>query len=184
MTERSTIYTLIGASQGRGTLQDEASMDEMIDAAFRVRSQEKALRLAQQTFFGTLELALFTEFDIRGEESMLSLQHRLALELVPHDLPDEKNIGPLLDIFRENSSGRHVGWYRYLWGDAMSATLFDKFKLAYTEDGSSLRKLKDAFRRVVLEPGGALNPEEIMSEFELQDCSPKSLLERHNLIKS
>ena len=183
MTERSTIYTLIGASQGRGTLEDEASIDQSIDAAFRIRSREKALRLAQQTFFGALEMSLFSDFDIRGEETILQLQNRLASELVPHDLPDEKNIAPLLDVFRENASERRMGWYRYLWCDVLSANIFEQFKLAYSEDSSSMPKLKESLRRVVLDPGALVNIDDIGDKFRLNDCSPNALFERHRLVK-
>jgi Zn-dependent oligopeptidase len=181
MTERSTIYTLIGASQGQGMLLDEAELDESIDAAFRVRAREKALRLAQQVFYGSLELSLFSKFDIRGDENILGLQHRMANDLIPHDLPDKKDIKPLLDVFRENASGRQVGWYRYLWCDVLSATVFDRFKDAYSEDAGSLLQLKRALRRVLLEPGAYVKPKEILREFQLEDCSPDALFERYKL---
>ena len=179
--ERSTVYTLIRASHGRGTLKDEASIDDSIDAAFRMRSREKAFRLSQQAFYGALEMSLFSDFDIRGEETMLGFQHRIATEFVPHDLPSEKNMSPLLEIFRENASGRCVGWYRYLWCDSLSATVFDQFKQAYTNDTSSMPALKEKFRRVLLEPGACLKPEQIKDEFGLHDCSPNDLFDRYNL---
>lgn len=102
--------------------------DESIDAAFRVRTYRKHLELAQLAFYGSLELYIFSNFDIRGEETLLSLQSRWAKEYSPHDLPPDKTIGPLMNIFKENAAGRSVAYYRYLWCEAQGAALFERMK--------------------------------------------------------
>ena len=171
MTERTTLYALIVASQSQGGLSDEA-----IDAAFRVRSREKAFRLAQQTFYGSLELALFSDFDIKGNETILELQHRMANQLIPHDVPDKNDMTPLLDIFGENSRGRQVAWYRYLWCDVQSASLFERFKHIYTNDSSAMPQLRQSLRQLVLKPTN-----QIKQELDLTKCSPDALLQRYAL---
>jgi len=136
LLKKETIYALVllsGSEQGFS--------DESIEAAFRVRSRRKALELAQQAFYSSLEMYLFSsEFDIRGGESILAVQHRFANEYCPHDLPDEKSISPLLDIMKENATGRKCFWYRYLLCDVVSANLFrrvETFKTVASRSGDS-----------------------------------------------
>jgi Zn-dependent oligopeptidase len=123
MLEKSTIYALMDASQSRVGFSDES-----IDAAFRVRSRRKHLELAQLAFYGSLELHVFSDFDIRGEESLLSLQNRWAKDYSPHDLPFETSLGHLVDLFKENAAGRSVAYYRYLWCEAQSVAVFQALK--------------------------------------------------------
>jgi len=158
MMDKSTIYALINFSES-----ERGFSDESIQAAFRVRARRKQLELAQQTFFGSLELRLFSGFDLAGGESMMALQHRLASELVPHDVPDETDIGPLLDIIQENVAGRHVAWYRYLLCDAASANLFSHLKDEYSGDKSGLRR---QLRRTVLLAGNDNDAGSIRSTIE------------------
>jgi Zn-dependent oligopeptidase len=177
LMERSTVYALIDLSKSEVPLSDEE-----IDGAFSDRSREKAFRLAQQTYYGSLELALFSNFDIHGQETILELNHRLAAELVPHDIPNEKDITALLDIFRENSSGRDVCWYRYLWCDVLSATVFDRFKhVKMSEDASSMQQAKKAFRQLIVNPVAAMKTEEINQEFDLTDMSAEALFKQYRL---
>jgi Zn-dependent oligopeptidase len=123
MLEKSTIYAMMDASKSQTGFSDDE-----IDAAFRVRTRRKGLELAQLAFYGSLELHLFSDFDIRGEESLLALQARWAKEFSPHDMPPEKSVGPLLEIFKENAAGRTAAYYRYLWCEAQSAAVFQELK--------------------------------------------------------
>ena len=123
LQEKSTIYALMDASQSQVGFSDES-----IDAAFRVRSRRKHLELAQLAFYGSLELHIFSDFDIKGEESLLALQSRWAKEYSPHDVPPDKTAGPLVQLFKENAAGQSVAYYRYLWCEAQSAALFEELK--------------------------------------------------------
>jgi Zn-dependent oligopeptidase len=174
--EPSTIHTLALQSETEFLIPDGA-----VDAAYKVRSEQKRLELAQQTFYGALELELFSTFDLRGSESLLSLQERLAAELIPHDQPDRKDATALLNVFREAASGRPVGWYRYLWCDALAAACFERCKEAYTNDPESMKQLSTDFRRLLLEPGAAVDFHRFRSHFGLEACSPDTLLQRYRL---
>ena len=176
LTEKSTLYTLIDLSESKSPLSDE-----MIEIAYRVRAREKALQLAQLTYYSRLELELFSGFDLKGSETIVALQERLGKELIPHDVPDPKDATPLLDILQENARGRPVGWYRYLWCDVLSAAAFAKFKETYATDPGSVPKLGQKFRRLVLDPGAAVDVEAIRSEFEMDDCSPDLLCDQYGL---
>lgn len=183
MTEPSTIYTLMTLSKPSRTVgfANEAEMNDSIEAALRVRSNEKAWQLAQLAFFGELELTLFSSFDIRGDESLLNFQNRLAAKFSPHDLPDKKDITPLLQIFRENANGRAVAWYRYLWCDVLSASMFKKSKSIYASKDNG-NPLQGMIRRTILEPGVMMDSAEILREFEMDEIiSPDDLLKLYNL---
>jgi Zn-dependent oligopeptidase len=177
LTEKSTLYALIDLSESETPLSDES-----IDAAFRVRSHEKALKLAQQSFYGSLELELFSGFDLKGPETIHALKDRLAQKLIPHDVPDKKDLTPLLDILQENAHGRHVAWYRYTWCEVLSAKFFERFKEAYqTNPDETIPKLRANLRRFLLDPGAATDVQGFRSEFGLVDCSPEPLWKRYGL---
>jgi Zn-dependent oligopeptidase len=176
MMEKSTLYALINFSKSETPFSDD-----MIDAAYRVRSRRKIDELAQLTFFGSLEMSLFSDFDLRGSESMVALQNRTAQSFIPHDLPDGKDLSPLIDIMQENASGRHVGWYRYLWCDVFSAMVFDKFKQVHIEDESKMPQLRRDFRRLLLEPGAAIDVTELANTFDAGELSLDPLFQRYSI---
>lgn len=180
LTERSTIYTLIAASQGRGELGDTDTLSESIEAAYRVRSREKVLQLTQQAFYTVLELTLLSKFDLRGEETMVALQQRLAKDMIPHDVPHEKDITPLLDIFRCNSSGMNACWYRYLLCDVLSADAFSQCKYQYERDASSMSDMRIWMRQGLLEQGAELQIETLTSKYDTQSLEPLFRLYRLN----
>ena len=129
--------------------------DDEIDAAFRVRSRRKCLELAQLAFYGSLELYLFSEFDIRGDESLVALQSRWASEYSPHDKPHEKSIGPLLEIFKESAAGRNVAYYRYLWCEALGAELFEQLREQHNKEQPAAhpQEMHERCRQLLLTSG-------------------------------
>lgn len=161
--EKPTIYALIDMSRSQTGLSDDS-----IEAAFRVRSRRKALELAQLSYYGSLELHLFSDFDLRGKESILALQTRLAAELVPHDMPANKSVGPLLEILQENASGRPVAWYRYLWCDAASAETLARIKKSH---GTATKQVVQEMVKQELLSGGE----------QSSTVGTRALLERYRL---
>ena len=176
LTEKSTLYALIDLSKSETPFSDES-----IDAAYRVRSQEKALKLAQQTFYSRLEVELFSGFDLKGTETILALQERIAQDMIPHDVPGEKDLTPLLDILKENSQGRHVAFHRYIWCEMLSAAFFERFKEAHATNPDSIFQLRSDLRGLFLEPGAAIDVDAFFSKFELINCSPSALRQRYGL---
>ena len=177
--ERTALYALIDMSNSTASLSDDE-----IDAALRVRSREKASRLAYQAFRGSLELALFSDFDIHGRETLLDLQHRMAKEFLPHGVPDQNDITPLLHIFHENLHGQKVAGYRYLWCDVMSASVFQKLKQANKDDPSSLPKLKKTLSQLLVNSETRLDAELIHHDSELTGCAPDALFNHYRVPKS
>jgi len=176
LTEKSTLFQLIDLSKSNYPLSDEE-----VELAFKVRAREKALQLAHLTFNSSLELALFSGFNLKGSETIVALQERLGKELIPHDVPDPEDVTPLLDILQTNARGQHVGEYRYIWCDALSAVVFERFKETYATDPGAVPALGQKFRRLVLEPGAVVDVAEIRAEFGFDECSPNLLCDRYGL---
>lgn len=171
LTEQSTIYALMNLSNTTETFKDET-----LQAAFRNRAHNKSLLIAQNVFLGAVELKLFSGFDLKGSESVLDMQRRLAEEIVPHDLPDKKDLTLITDLLLENANGREVCRYRYTLGDVLAASLYESCRRRHTEDPS---KLQQDFLRVLVEPGANVNLKDIQETFGIQDLSIKPLLDRY-----
>ncbi|EEC44989.1 predicted protein [Phaeodactylum tricornutum CCAP 1055/1] len=179
LMEPSTLLALVHASElGRDL---ESNVEESIEAAYRHRSRQKVMELAQLTFYGQLELTLFSKFDLKGEESMLDLQHRLAQEFVPHDLPGRKDITALRDIFQDNANGRPLANYRYLYSEIVSAQVFEQWKESYEVDVERLPQLRQSLRRSFLERGAAVKVDDIDPTYQIQNVSPHALFQRYRL---
>ena len=176
LTEKSTLYTLIDLSKSTYPLSDDE-----IDIAFRVRAREKALHVAQLTFYSKLELEIFSGFDLKGSETIVALQERLGKVFIPHDVPDPDDATPLLDILQDNAKGQHVARYRYLWCEVVGAAVYEKFKQTYATDPSGVPALGMKLRRLVLEPGANVEAKTILSEFGIGDYSTDLLCERYGL---
>lgn len=176
LTEKSTLFTLIDLSNSTYPLSDEE-----IELAFKVRAHEKALKLAQLTYYSKLEVELFSGFDLKGSETIVALQERLGKELIPHDVPDADDATPILDILQENAKGRHVAWYRYLWCDVLGAAVYEKFKATYATNPTAVPALGMKLRRTVLEPGAHVTAARILSEFGIGDDSAELLCARYGL---
>ena len=156
LTEKSTIVALIELSGPPNTMTQNLPVqwsEDILEKTFRQRSREKTFRLAQQCFYGSLEIELFSSFDVRGDEKLIDLQHRLATELIPHDCPDRHDLTPLLEVFQENANGREVAWYRYLWADFHSAAIFSRFRRAYEDEPSKALMLRKAFTVLISTSG-------------------------------
>lgn len=178
--ERSSLFALIDLSKAP-TSESHPITQETIDAAYRSRSRIKALQMAEFAFFGSLELELFSGFDLKGSETIFDLQSRLAKEYIPHDVMGKNEATPILDVLKECASGREVAWYRYLWSDALTATLFENLKDQFASDPDSMGPRRAQFRELLLSPGAAIDTPRVRSELGLVQCSLDALCKRFSL---
>ena len=102
----------------------ESLPTKLIEMLREQRVAEKVQILNQRAFLGQLELELFSDLD----ESLVSLQRRLAQEYVPLDLPDKNDLAALFKIMHDNACGRNICRYRYLYGEIMSADIYSLFQ--------------------------------------------------------
>jgi len=135
----------------------------MIDVILQRRCHQKSLQMMQHIFYGELELELFTTFDPNGDESMVGLQRRLSSQFLPHDMPAQNDLSPLLEVLRENAAGPQLAFYRYLWSEVYCAGIFQRF--AVSEKAQSLlvgRELRHNF----LTPGATCDYEKALKNFD------------------
>ena len=176
MTQRSSIYALIDMSKSITPLSDDE-----IDSAFRVKARDKIRKLAELTFYGTLELELFSDFDIKGSETILALQERIAEKNIPHIDYDKNDMTALLDIIEDNVQGRQVAWYRYLFCEVHAATIFEHILHVMSTDSEALIELRMYMRQFLLEPGANIDYTMFRSKLNLDAVSIDSLWKLHLL---
>jgi uncharacterized protein YfdQ (DUF2303 family) len=176
MTQRSSIYALIDMSKSTTPLSDDE-----IDAAYRVKAREKIRKLAELTFYGTLELELFSSFDIKGSETILALQERIAEKTIPHIDYDKNDMTALLDVIEDNVHGRQVAWYRYLFCEAHAATIFEHIMHVMSTESEALVELRMYMRQYLLEPGANIDYTMFRSKLGLDVVSIDPLWKLHML---
>lgn len=176
LTQKSTLFALIDMSESSNPLSDES-----IDAAYRVKSREKLFKLAELTFYGSLELELFSGFNLKGSETMLELQERIFEDIMQHIDSDKNYLTALLDVMQENSHGRQVAFYRYLWCEVCAAAIFERFMNTMVSDPQLLPQLRSEMRKYLLEPGAAVDFIGFRSTLELNDFTLDPLWKLHGL---
>ena len=176
MTQRMSIYALIDISKSKTPLADEE-----IDSAYRVNAREKVLKLAELTYYGTLEMELFSNFDIKGSETILALQERTAEKTMPHLDYDKNDMTALLDIIEENVRGRQVTWYRYLMCEVYAATLLEHLVSVMSTESEAMAHQRMYMRQYLLEPGANVDYTTFRSKLELEELSTDPLWKVHQL---
>ena len=123
--EPSTFKSLLVAS---GVECDDESIQKLSQQARRVKMDE----LARQVFYSAVEWEFMTTFDLRGDETIMALTQRLAREYIPHDVPHTTDLGALYHLADANiRDGEFGALYRYIWAEAVAASVFSKCKAAY-----------------------------------------------------
>lgn len=104
---------------------------------------QKTKEWMHQIYLGELERTVWTHLDPRHtdqKESLTSMQRRLAELYIPNDIPESKDLSPLLAIFSQgnNSASTTVDdesimmAYTSLWSEVLSANVYAAFQDALT----------------------------------------------------
>ena len=139
------VQRLAELSQDQFTFQDE-----LLHVLRREMIKEKEKEMMQNVFLGVLEWTILTNFDPRGDETLVALQGRLAQEYVPHNLPDSADLSPLLEIFKESAVNQSRTLYSRLWSEILSANAYDKFKKTDLKDQNEVKRLGRGVRNLFL----------------------------------
>jgi len=156
---------------------------EAVNLIQQQRKATKANELLHRLFLGQLEVELNTTFDPHGDDSIISLQRKLAEKYCPHHLPPKGNIDPLIQIFQSNASGRSTQQYRYLFSELISADAFDAF---LDNDGQILedkvlRSRGMEFRKHFLNGGSKRSTIDAFKQFRGRQMNSTALLSRYDL---
>jgi Peptidase family M3 len=133
--------------------QDEAGIDDStLEALRKDLKKEKALDIANTIFLSALQLAVFETFDPRGDETLVSLQSRLAQRYLPRgNMPDSSDLSPLLAVFQEHGVDQLMSAYAPLWSEILGAMVFESFQKTDLRDLDEVERLglgvRDLFLR-------------------------------------
>lgn len=167
-----SLYGLIACSK-----TDAGFAHDQIDAFYRVLSRKKAEELSIVAYFSAVELEIFSAFDLRGSESIMACQQRLAEQIVPHDMPHKSDLTPLIRAIQPNASGDPICHYTYLWADCFAAHIFEGFRTKYSEDGGTHdSNTFSPLRAQLLKHGAMMQPENIRREWAIEQGVPTSAL--------
>jgi hypothetical protein len=155
----------------------------IIDILRKELFKQKAEEIVQNAFLGFLESAIFTDFDPRGDETLVALQQRLAERYIPHNRPDTSDLSPLLEIFKDNAVDESMAANSHLLSEVLSACVFDKFRKTNLNDPDEVKKLGRGVRNLFLKPSGESRNLSI-ADFESlcgKSISPQELKEIYSL---
>ena len=148
---RPEILALVSRNVKTGQPLPKSLIDRMIAA----KHMGDGLGGTGQIFYGLYDMTLATSppsIDLTGTWN--SLMSRVTVnEVVPAGYP-ESSFGHLM-------SGYDAGYYGYLWSKVLAQDLFTRF----AKEGLLNPQTGMAYRRLVLEPGGLREPDEIIQDF-------------------
>jgi Zn-dependent oligopeptidase len=142
LTDRQVINGLIAAS---GCV--EGPSEESLEATFRVNRDRKLQDLVHIAYISSLEMHLFSEFDLKGDETLVALQQRWAETWHPSITPAANDIKAISEIMTKNTRGQHILGYRNLWCEAVSANLYLYIKEKHLSGAYTPEELQKEFRR-------------------------------------
>ena len=114
--------------------------------------KSKAISLTENIFKSTLELVIFTNFDPRGDETIFSLQDRVAQKYVPYDVPGPHDLSPMIDILQGKTLDPAVATYTPIWSEILACMVYRKFIATDLKDTEAVAKLGEGIRNLFLSP--------------------------------
>jgi Zn-dependent oligopeptidase len=146
--------------------------DEKLEMIRTLRLASKRSELLHRLFLGQLELELNCNFVPNGDESLISLQRRLAEEYCPHHKPPKGNIDPLVQVFQSNALGKNTMQYRYLWSEIISSDIFSSF----VKSDENSNKISD-----MLSKGACIPTSDAVSALLCRDVSTLPIIKKYGL---
>ena len=130
----------------------------------------------RQLQFGILDMAWHTLKEIPAESSLEFEKKALEATNVLPSVPECIISTSFSHIF---SGGYSAGYYSYKWAEVLEADAFSLFK----EKGIFNTEVSNAFRKEILEKGGAEDEAVIYRNFRGHDPQPEALMEKLGLTK-
>lgn len=135
--------------------------DELIEGLLAARHADAGVYWTRQAFLGIYDMTLHSSGEAVDPDA-------LWLELMPGLTPLPPVPGTLpAASFLPVMGGYDAGYYGYVWSKVYAQDLFSAFERQGLDDaGLGLR-----YRRQILEPGGAVEPEQLLRNFLGRDVS-------------
>jgi len=147
----------------------EALFQSLLDA----RRFMGGWRQMRQLGFGTLDLALHTEFDGERHRDPVAWVSTLLEPMSPNRSFAESH--PLPAFSHIFSGGYAASYYSYLWAEVLEADMFTRFLEAGVFDEDTGRE----YLGKILSTGDRADPEELFRSFMGRDPDPEALLARN-----
>jgi len=156
---------------------DEPLPDELFARLLAARQFMGGWRQMRQLSFGTLDLALHTEFAPRADEASPGEVMDFARELfLPFSVDEDFARYHILTSFTHLFSGGYAaGYYSYLWSEVLDADAFSRFQ----REGIFNRETGQAYMETILTRGDSDDPERLFREFMGRDPDPEALVRRN-----
>lgn len=171
---KPTLASLTGHYQTGEPLPE--ALFEKVRAAKNFRAGSMTLR---QLLFGMTDMALHSEYDPSGKETVHELNRRLSQQTsVLPLLPEDRTLCSFQHIF---SGGYAAGYYSYKWAEILSADAFSAFEDAGLDNEASIKETGHRFRDTVLALGGSRHPMEVFKAFRGREPKVDALLKHSGL---
>ncbi len=127
----------------------------------------------RQLGFGTLDLALHTRFDPKGDGDPLEWVTELLVPLSPdRHFAAQHPLASFLHLF---SGGYAAAYYSYLWSEVLEADLYTRFQ----DEGIFNPATGRAYLQHILSAGDSDDPEVLFRRFMGRDPDPEALIRRN-----
>jgi oligopeptidase A len=155
----------------------EVLPDELFDKICKARTFKAASQILRQVQFGMTDMALHSNFDPNGSETVFDVHRRIAEKTSPlPPLPENRFLCSFSHIF---AGGYAAGYYSYKWAEVLSADAFAAFEEAGLDNDEAVAAIGRKFRDTVLAEGGSRHPMDIYRDFRGREPNTEALL-RHN----
>lgn len=156
----------------------ESLPDELYQKMLAARNFRAGATAMRQYSFGTVDLALHTEY-AETDGDVLAYARTLLSRYSPvPPLPDNAFIAQFGHLF-SSPVGYAGGYYSYKWAEVLDADAFSRFETQGVFNRQTGREYVDK----LLSRGGSVEPGQLYRDFMGRDPDPKALLRRSGLSK-
>lgn len=147
--------------------------DSLFDRMHRARRFMGGWMQMRQLSFGTLDLALHTEYEPSSDGNPRDWVTNRIRPMCPDD--EFAAAHPLPSFLHLFPGGYAASYYAYLWSEVLEADLFGRF----SREGIFNRDLGRAFVDTILSQGDRDDPQALFREFMGRDPDPEALIRRN-----
>jgi oligopeptidase A len=155
----------------------ETIPEELFQKMVRAKNFRAANAQMRQLSFGTVDLALHTEYDAESDGDVMDYARRLLDSFAAVPLPAEHAMIAGFTHLFSSPVGYGAGYYSYKWSEVLDADAFTRF----ASQGIFDSEVGRAFRENVLAKGDSEEPEELFRAFMGRDPDAEALLRRIGL---
>ncbi len=151
--------------------------DELFNKMRRAKNFRSANAQMRQLGFGTLDLALHTQFVQERDGDVVAFARKILQRHSPTPLPEDYSMVTAFTHLFASPVGYGAGYYSYKWSEMLDADAFTRF----AREGVFSAETGDSFRRSILERGNSAEPDELFRAFMGREPDPEALLRRLGL---